>query len=410
IEGVPWAEKMWEILESGLNKTFLYWCQIVLNMGEKDEVLNNWVSVFMETYEETCCDLVYDIEYIHGKLVEKIEKLLQKVQQSCKTLQIDMPVCGKKQLSLCQEQYQSFFLFIFLFLFRYEKLIEVRVNELNKLRKKQLELCNNLGKEPKIIKDSPLPSSEEIEEFQKHIEKLESEKFNRLEKFISTKEELLDIIKELNIQPSSNFEKEVFASDDSAFTVTTENMKQLEQLHRSLHKQLKDVKEEIEQRRNKIDDLWNLLDVDLKEREAFRHKYIGNSVDVLEALRSEVKRCEELKKANIKEMRRDFGFFYSDCYNEDLLELHEVELTKWKKYYAENKQKKLKLSARKLQKEQTMCTPAKSVLSLFPSTSHTRIVTPLTTTKRKLATPIMDSRKKPKMVLSEIKSNIVRSK
>ncbi|KAJ8960392.1 hypothetical protein NQ314_006082 [Rhamnusium bicolor] len=83
----------------------------------------------------------------------------------------------------------------------------VRVDELNKLRKKQLELCNNLGKEPKILKDSPLPLSEEIEEFKKHIEKLEVEKFNRLEKFISTKEELLDIIKELNIQPSSNFEK-----------------------------------------------------------------------------------------------------------------------------------------------------------------------------------------------------------
>ncbi|KAJ8960390.1 hypothetical protein NQ314_006080 [Rhamnusium bicolor] len=77
-------------------------------------------------------------------------------------------------------------------------------------------------------------------------------------------------------------------------------MKQLEQLHRSLHKQLKDVKEEIVQRRKKIDDLWNLLDVDFKEREAFRQKYIGNSVDVLEALRLEVKRCEELKMANIK--------------------------------------------------------------------------------------------------------------
>ncbi|KAJ8960393.1 hypothetical protein NQ314_006083 [Rhamnusium bicolor] len=67
IEGVPWAEKMWEILESGLNKTFLCWCQIVLNMGVKHEVVNNWVSGFIATYEETCCDLVYDMECVPRK-------------------------------------------------------------------------------------------------------------------------------------------------------------------------------------------------------------------------------------------------------------------------------------------------------------------------------------------------------
>lgn len=32
-----------------------------------------------------------------------------------------------------------------------------------------------------------------------------------------------------------------------------------------------------------------------------------------------------------------FGFFYVDCYTEDLLELHEAEVTKWKEYYKENK-------------------------------------------------------------------------
>lgn len=157
-----------------------------------------------------------------------------------------------------------------------------------------------LGKEPKILKDNPLPSFEEIEELQKHIEKLEAEKFTRLEKFLSVKEEILEVVSELNVKPSSKFEKNVFSVDDSVFLVTDENMEQLDLLHKILIKQQKNVKEEIAQLRNKIDNYWNLLEVDLKEREDFRQKYTGNSLDVLQVLQAEVKRCENLKKANIK--------------------------------------------------------------------------------------------------------------
>lgn len=33
----------------------------------------------------------------------------------------------------------------------------------------------------------------------------------------------------------------------------------------------------------------------------------------------------------------DFGFFDTVCYTEDLLDLHETEIKKWRKYYEENK-------------------------------------------------------------------------
>lgn len=163
-----------------------------------------------------------------------------------------------------------------------------------------------LGKEPKILNDNPLPSSEKVEEFQQYIEKLEVEKFHRLEKFLIVKEELLEIVNELNMEPSSQFEKNVLSSDDSVFLVTDENMKQLDLFQKNLIKEQKNVKEEIVHLRNKIDDYWNLLDVDLKEREDFRRKHTGNSLDVLQALRIEIKRCENLKKANIKVFHTHF--------------------------------------------------------------------------------------------------------
>ncbi|KAJ8912896.1 hypothetical protein NQ315_011219 [Exocentrus adspersus] len=515
IKDVPWAEKMLPVLEDGLNRTFLYWCQLVMKIGENEELVQSWADTFMKTYEDTCCELVTDMERVHSDVLANIEKLLQRIQQLCHTLQISMPVLGDAthQLSLIQEQCE-----LKKRIEEYERLIEVRRAELNKLRERQLDLCNSLGKKPKILKDDPLPSAEEIEEFQKHIEKLEVEKFNRLETFFTTKDKLMKIVKELNAKPTSTFEQNVFSEDDSLFLLTDENMKHLDLLYKNLIKQQGDVEEEIANLRNKIDDYWNLLDVDLKEREDFRKTHVGNSLDILEALKAEAKRCETLKKANIKvfidklrlelellwekchcskAVRSDFGFFNSDYYNEDLLELHEVEIAKWKKYYEDNKEmlallekhcslwnkmvkleesatepnrynnrggqllkeekernklskqipqiedmlynlssqyqrqhgvhfttygttvddylanlheerenaKKLKLSARKMQREQTL-TPAKSALSLFPSTSHhtLRTPTPLSAAKRKLGTPATDGIKRIK-VLSEKKQN-----
>lgn len=164
---------------------------------------------------------------------------------------------------------------------------------------KQSDLCNSLGREPRILKDNPLPSYDEVKEFKKYIEKLETEKYSRLKKFFSVKEDLLKIITEINIKPASQFEKSVF-SHDSEFLVTNENMEKLEFLHRRLIKQRNHIKEEITRLRNKINDYWNLLDVDRTEREVFQQKYVGDSLDVLHALQDETKRCENLKKANMK--------------------------------------------------------------------------------------------------------------
>ncbi|XP_018574262.1 protein regulator of cytokinesis 1-like [Anoplophora glabripennis] len=348
---------MRNVLEDGLSKTILYWCEMVLNMGESEDIVKSWVTIFIKTFEGTCCVLVSDMELLQSKVLLKIKELQKEFEELCYTLQISMPVLGDttQKLSLHQEHQE-----LKKHINEYKKRIEViRRCEQKKLHEKQLELCNMLGKEPKILMDNPLPSTEKLEEFQQHVEKLEAEKYNRLEKFSTVKEELLEIVSELNVEPSSQFEKKVFSSDDSVFLVTDENMKQLDLLHKNLTRQQKNVKEEIVHLYNKIDDYWNLLDIDLKEREDFRQKHIGNSLDVLRALQKEIKRCEELKKANIKVFidkrrnelkqlwenchcshttRMQFGFFNSDCYNEDLLELHEIEILKWKKYFEENKE------------------------------------------------------------------------
>ncbi|XP_018579665.1 protein regulator of cytokinesis 1-like [Anoplophora glabripennis] len=356
VNSIAWAKNMWAVLEESLNKTFLYWCQIVLKIGENEDVIKEWADVFIKAYEETSYELLTDMERVQGDVLSKFEKLLQEFEQLCQTLQVNMPVLGDKtqRLSLLQEQEQ-----LIKYIDKYKNLIQVRRTELDKLRKKQSDLCLCLGIQPRILKDDPLPSCEEVAKFQDYIEKLETEKFNRLEKFCLIKEELLKITRELNIEPSSLFEKEVFSPDNTTFLVTDENMIKLDTLREMLIKEQKDVRAEIARSRIKVNEYWTLLDVDQIEREYFEQNYSGNSVDVLQALRTEIKRCKDLRRANIKvfvdkqrcELEKlwdrchrsqttetECTFLQADCYTEDLLERYDIEVTKWRKYYEENKE------------------------------------------------------------------------
>lgn len=80
-------------------------------------------------------------------------------------------------------------------------------------------------------------------------------------------------------------------------------------------------------------------------------------MSTLEALREEVNRCREIKKTNIKtfvtklrtklselwkqcycteQAKQSFKYFEDDCYTEDLLDLHELEIEKWQSFYRHN--------------------------------------------------------------------------
>lgn len=103
---IPWAVKMWEILIDNFSKTFSNWCQIVLKIGENEDVIKDWADTFIKAYEETSQELTTDMERVQNDALLNIEQLLQEFQQLCEMLQTNMPVLGDptRQLSLCQEQ------------------------------------------------------------------------------------------------------------------------------------------------------------------------------------------------------------------------------------------------------------------------------------------------------------------
>lgn len=60
------------------------------------------------------------------------------------------------------------------------------------------------------------------------------------------------------------------------------------------------------------------LKIDLVGREQFHKKYAENSLETLEALRQELKRCENLKRANIKifvdNIRQELQQIWKQCH------------------------------------------------------------------------------------------------
>ncbi|VEN63330.1 unnamed protein product [Callosobruchus maculatus] len=351
IRGHKMFEECYQSIQEHLKKGFLNWAQIVIELTDDKEEISSYLNVFQESLDETIVDLIKEMNEMQDRCISRVEATLIKMEHICKSLQLPMPSCGKNKLCLRQEYQQ-----LKKQIEEYQQIYDARFAEIDNLREKQQNICKSLGVEPKILKQDPLPSAADLEQFKEYLDQLEDERFKRQEKFCSTREDILKIIGQLNYKPCLEFEKQVISGND--FQVCNENMERLEQFHQQLQRDFKNVKEEIIDSWMKLQELWNMLDIELLEQHKFRETHKGNSLDVLEGLREELVRCNDLKKANIekfvitlreqiKEMwqkchvseeEADFKFFNTNHYSETILELFELELEKWKTYYEENKE------------------------------------------------------------------------
>ncbi|KDR10110.1 Protein regulator of cytokinesis 1 [Zootermopsis nevadensis] len=77
-------------------------------------------------------------------------------------------------------------------------------------------------------------------------------------------------------------------------------MAALNQLHQRLKQQLEDKKAEVAELRGKLTQLWDRLPEEYRHRENFLSTHGDHSSATLKAFKDEVKRCEVLKRQNIK--------------------------------------------------------------------------------------------------------------
>ncbi|KAF5280439.1 hypothetical protein FQR65_LT03248 [Abscondita terminalis] len=359
------ATKWWEIVTSMLPPT--------------SESITQWNEIYKSQINEICDDMISEAISKRDDVLNDIEKLLEQSSLLCKELNIKMPDYGANSLTLYDERD-----ILANKVNEFQKQIETIQRDIKKFNKEEMSICKSLGYTPKPMPLQPLPDQDTILQFKNYLDKLESKKFEREEQFLNTKAEILDIVNELKYKPSLDFERMVISADDSLFMVTDANMKRLNEFRESLKQQFDDTKERILNQREKLRSLWDLLNEDLGHMDSFLKKNNGYNFEVLDAFEDEVLRCENLKKANIevfvqrlrKELvslwdkchvcekdREKFVYFNSDTYSEDLLSIHDLEITKMKDFYDANcdmiklLDKRSELWARMLELEESASMP-----------------------------------------------------
>ncbi|EDV92171.1 GH24767 [Drosophila grimshawi] len=236
---------------------------------------------------------------------------------------------------------------------------ELRVHraEICELLLQQEMLCEELGELPLPLLADPLPKPEERAAFCKHLDHLRALRTRRMEELFQLRSTIKEDMKLLEIRVHTAAEEHLLSQANQS--LTPDVFAKLRSMQKLFAEQMAELREAIDNTREKIHVLWERLpesDEFATRRVCEAKEYTQRTYDVL---REELHRCQELRRKNMKclidqlreeiqkwweltlkshQERKRFANFYNDCYNEDLLELHELELDDLKSFYNSNRE------------------------------------------------------------------------
>ncbi|EDV92170.1 protein regulator of cytokinesis 1 [Drosophila grimshawi] len=236
---------------------------------------------------------------------------------------------------------------------------ELRVHraEICELLLQQEMLCEELGELPLPLLADPLPKPEEKAAFCKHLDHLRALRTRRMEELFQLRSKIKEDMKLLEIRVHTAAEEHLLSQANQS--LTPDVFAKLRSMQKLFAEQMAELREAIDNTREKIHVLWERLpesDEFAMRRVCEAKEYTQRTYDVL---REELHRCQELRRKNMKclidqlreeiqkwweltlkshQERKRFANFYNDCYNEDLLELHELELDDLKSFYNSNRE------------------------------------------------------------------------
>ncbi|XP_076590066.1 protein regulator of cytokinesis 1-like isoform X1 [Chaetodon auriga] len=234
-----------------------------------------------------------------------------------------------------------------------------RMQELKDLIGKDRELCDIMCTTPFCIDQDSIPSLQQLDTYRTYLNDLTKEKERRHDEFVSIKRDIIVCMDDLEQQAETTFEVDVMCEDEEAFCLSDDNIAAV----KALLVQLKDRKAENEARcsayRTKIQELWERLQIPQEERELLSEDMVKSKKKNIEALRAEVQRLEMLKMQSMKsvieairaeiallwescfysqEQQQAFAPYHADDFTEELLNLHEAEVSILKKYYEDHRE------------------------------------------------------------------------
>ncbi|KAL5287434.1 PRC1 family protein [Megaselia abdita] len=232
--------------------------------------------------------------------------------------------------------------------------LQKRKDQIVELLLQQESLCEELGELPKPLTDDPLPSEDELQDFSLHLNSLQGLKVNRKHEISQIRKEIKNFLQALELT-SLTKDQEILLNTRE-IPLTLKIIESLKEIHSEFMNQCEDMRSSIDKMREKLYSLWNRLEVEQEVRNKFA-KYYDYTQTTYIRLYEELDRCEALKRQNIRRFvdqlreeivimwdktlksdkeRSRFTNFTNDCYTDDLLALHEMELEDLKKHYSSN--------------------------------------------------------------------------
>ncbi|XP_077865480.1 protein regulator of cytokinesis 1-like [Saccoglossus kowalevskii] len=178
-----------------------------------------------------------------------------------------------------------------------------RLKKLSELKSREQHLCDILCATPYYVPTGSIPSNEQ------------NSGYNI---FTKTKQDILDILEDLEQSPNTSFERDIVCEEEDSFLLSAENMDALKSLHTELQDKKKETYYLRDRLRDRIQTLYDRLLVDKLEQNKFFTEAVGYKPKVIEALRAEIARLEELKRQNIHKViegiRQELLIWWDKCY------------------------------------------------------------------------------------------------
>ncbi|KAM3877324.1 protein regulator of cytokinesis 1b [Diretmus argenteus] len=297
--------------------------------------------------------MIAEEESLKKRLLSSIQTCQKEMQTLC--LELQLPVFEEEDGGSMLQQEKNIRT-------RVEVLVKEksqRMQQLKALVEQEQDLCDILCSMPYGIAPDSVPSLEQLENFRQHIASQTAEKEKRYVEFVDLKKQIILSMKDLDQVPETSFEKDIVCEDEESFCLSRENITSLKLLLCQLEQHKAENEAMCEAHRERIQALWDRLQVPQDERHAFSEHLVTSQKKNLEALQAEVQRLEELKLLNIRnvtdairseiavlwekcflstDQRQAFVPYFSEDFTEELLGLHDAEIQRLKQHYEEHKE------------------------------------------------------------------------
>ncbi|XP_051919889.1 protein regulator of cytokinesis 1b isoform X2 [Hippocampus zosterae] len=338
---------------SCLNKALCHLKDIWEEIGIPEDQRLQRTNVVKNHIKSLLDMMIKEEESLRSRVISSIQNCKTELEKLCLELQIPM-FQDEVGLSMLQQEKNLRTLVAGL---RKEK--TRRMQELKALLEQDHELCDILCSIPFGISPDSVPSKDQLESFHQHIANQNAEKTNRYAEFTGLKKQIILCMNDLDHMPETSFEKDVVGEDEDSFCLSRDNITSLKLLLCQLEQRKKDNELACEALREKIQQLWDRLQVSQEEREAFTEHMVMSKKRNLKALQAGLKHLEELKLQNLRnvtdairseiavfwekcflstEQRQAFSPYFSEDFTEDLLSMHDAEIQRLKQHYEAHKE------------------------------------------------------------------------